>query len=436
MTRLLFAAALGVLAGCGAKVQAPGGHAAAADCTSPHTATPLTLDIDTQYVTVRGNVNGNVKTVLLQSERTGARHEGGVQTDGTFSLEVAPGDYILLVQEFGAPVRVEPVTVPGDTNELTLNPCAKVDCSLPKEPQFSYDPDRPQGAVVTGQFSAASGVPYLGNVEFLAADPATQAGYGGTLVDEQLAFTFDSVPPGQYHVVYESRLGVIDNEPALEQKQLPFPFGRWIDDSVLNVELPAVTWEGVIPTVPVQVEVRVNGGPMPDNQMGDASRGFLTLGDEEGAIIDALPLGATGPAAYDLQVIPGEYTIGLLTYGAVGHGELRALVQDVLPTGVTVLGPLTVAPDAQVPQEVTFDVGVTPVIFPPSALPDSHLSVYLEGGPGSFTWLDIPTQATRPSLAYVGCYAVTTDVTDYPTYRYGVYGVDYGLAGEACVSCE
>lgn len=149
--------------------------------------------------------------------------------------------------------------------------------------------------------------------------------------------------------------------------------------------------------------------------------------------IDYLPLGASGPAAFNIQMIPGRYEVGLESYLPVGHGLLKRREQDVLPTGVVTLGSLVVAA-AAAPIEATFNANVRRAVFNVVIADPRKMALDLKSSNGSYAWANLTRQTQSPTLLYTGCQVADEGTTEGPTTS-GFGTVGGPSLGEFCVPC-
>jgi hypothetical protein len=170
----------------------------------------------------------------------------------------------------------------------------------------------------------------------------------------------------------------------------------------LNLELP-----GVGPTVTVSGAVTLNGAPLPDDPSG-RSRGQLAF-EGDGATVTA-PLGAAGPATYQVQLAPGSWDVVVLPAGdCAGLGVLPCQRSVRLAqVSLTTSGVLNLdLPVVQVSGAVTLNGQALPAS--PTGLPRGVLR--LEDAHGDMQLHDLGTAgpAAWSALLYGGPHRLHVD---------------------------
>ncbi len=178
--------------------------------------------------------------------------------------------------------------------------------------------------------------------------------------------------------------------------------------------------------VRVRGELKVNGQTMADNGLSDeVERAVLNFWQEDAGNTGLARLGVSGPATFDVFMVPGEHEVHVSSYGNGGHGLLTILPQDVLPNGHKEIGTVQIPAQEEI---VELDLNVNVLTYqgqvqnieafadsnafepPMNALRLRDLEERRDGyGPGIWNDLLITTVAEDGSfemLAYEGAYEV------------------------------
>lgn len=230
-----------------------------------------------------------------------------------------------------------------------------------------------------------------------------------------LRFDLPALPYGIYDV------DLVAEGPALS--------GLWRFKEPLVVAEAELSWQGIVPTREVSIEIDVNGTTMPGNGR-QGQRGFVQLDAADQTWVGMAPIDPQGPARVSYRLIPGTFFAELRTYEPVGHGLLRGIDQNVLPTGNLALGRFEVglqeAPLAEKRNVSVRNVQITVA---------KDVRAVLFKGPGdSFAWAETP-QPGSSALVYGGCQTAMVGSEEGPTTA-GLGAVFGQTLSEFCVPCD
>lgn len=372
------------------------------------------LDVDIPSITVSGKVTQNGEQLpsadgdrghlefQRESEVTAA---GSLKTSGaaTYTLALFPDTYSVafagnpeLCSGGAAPVACNRGVVASD---VALTATGVLDVDVPRV--------EVSGAVTVNGAVVPDGVSDRGALRFDLADPAMNPGLlaGSFAVDGPVTYAV-SLIAGTYAVALAANPGQCTGEvpptpcvggPLLAAVDLTM-------SGVLDVDIPMITVGG---------DITREGAALPHEDGDRGSIGFARDGGDAAAVA----LGADGPIAYLLGLVPGTYTLGYTANAGLCDG----VTAPAMPCSS---GPLQ-----------TLELGIDGVL-------DVDIPVVAVSGKVTRNGAILPDQVVdRGSVAFVGAsgsLAVALGATDFADYAVtllpGTYDVIYTGASAECLT--
>ena len=264
----------------------------------------------------------------------------GAQGAGAYSQELFTGDYALgfdaastsyqdVLPDQALPVQPL-LTISGPTTQnvpltvVTVSGQVRLNGATMPDNTKLYDEDEDRGYMVFRN-------PANGDTRYATVGAQGPGLYEATLFAGDYAVLFDSASRSYQDVLPDQTI-------VLHQEQ------TFASDQVMDLSLQTLTLWG---------EVRLDGATMPDNTKlydEDEDRGHLVLRRDETGDTWYLPVGASGPGAFEAEVFTGVYTV-------LFDGASRSY-QDVLPDQTIRLEP---AVTLSASQERSYDLPVVSV---------------------------------------------------------------------------
>ena len=423
-------------------------------CDNVGTAT-VKLSLPQSTVEVSGTVRTKAEAIAFFSYSSGVQHRFAIESGGVFAGRLPPGEYfgrLLFDYSETATFDVGKIRVRDGMAPMQVE-CDPAVCVVPEPESEVSEPEESERKRSTGfEFSgriafepplakAASNGESFGEIVLRPIDGAPSSHEVSIRVERGLQFSTTDVLPGSYKVIYRS-YGWTGWTNGYDE---PPPMGTWAFDAPIRITRTTANWTGVVPRRTMHIVLRVNGADMRDNSQVDDNvvkkynpRGYLGFKDVDGSMYGGtygrFSLGVTGPVDISTSVIPGQYVPLVASYGVLGHGQLLALGQNVLPTGAISLDPISIEPGNSV-LETIFDLPIrkVKVVVENQLIP--YGGVAFTGRNESFGWTNQDAPA-NPTLLYVGCYSAQAGSSVGPNT--GAFGAVLGdeTLGEVCVPCE
>ncbi len=389
------------------------------------TAKPFSVTLPQQLVSVEGMISTNATKLRFIAQRSGVAYDLWMEMAGRFAGEVPPGAYqaTLHGQDESDSIPLGSVVLQGRTAALEFAACASGGCELPISNAMSAPP-RSSTAHVRGEITFVDGAetplidtPSSATVRLRFRPRGEPWAVPEVAIDfaANLRFDLPALPYGTYDV------DLVAQGPALS--------GLWSFNEPFVVAEADLSWQGIVPTREATIEIDVNGATMLKNgRLG--ARGFVQLAAADQTWVGVAPIDPQGPARVSYRLIPGTFFAELRTYEPVGHGLLKGIDQDVLPTGNLALRSFDVGLQ-KAPLMERQNISVRNVRI--TAAKDVPAVVFK--GPGdSFAWAATP-QPGAPALVYGGCQAAVVGSEQGPT-TVGFQAVFGEALGEFCIPCD